>query len=90
MTLDSTHDAPLSAEDRDRDSTLRRATRAVRRQLRTGGFWAAICLPFLHVPLLLTGLDSTGDAVAFAALLAANLLALVVGHGHGTSGYRTP
>jgi hypothetical protein len=85
MTLDSTLDAPLPAEDRDGDSTLHRAARAARRQLRAGGFWAAVCLPFLHVPLLLTGLDSTGDAAAFAALLVANLLALVVGHGHRTA-----
>jgi hypothetical protein len=52
------------------------------RPFRTVGFWAAVSLPFLHVPLLLTGLDSTADTLAFGALFALNLLALVLGHGH--------
>jgi len=86
MTLD----ALQPAETRNRDAPLRRAASLVRRQLRIAGFWAAVCLPFLHVPLLVTGLDSTGDAVAFVALLAANLLALVVGHGHAAGGHRPP
>jgi hypothetical protein len=44
-------------------------------------FWAAIALPFLHVPLLLTtGLSTPGTATAFLALLALNVVALLVGH----------
>lgn len=44
-------------------------------------FWAAIALPFLHVPLLLaTGLSSQSTATAFVALLVLNVLALLVGH----------
>lgn len=50
--------------------------------LRTVGFWAAVSLPFLHVPLLLTGLDSVADTLAFAVLFGLNLLALLLGHGH--------
>lgn len=45
-------------------------------------FWTAVVLPFLHVPLLLSGLSTTPETVAFAALLGLNLLALVVGHHH--------
>ncbi len=54
----------------------------VSRPLRTVGFWAAVSLPFLHVPLLLTGLDSAADTLAFGVLLLLNLLALLLGHGH--------
>lgn len=44
-------------------------------------FWAAIALPFLHVPLLMTtGLSSQSTATAFVALLALNIVALLVGH----------
>jgi hypothetical protein len=47
------------------------------------GFWAAVALPFLHVPLLLlTGLSSSSTATAYVVLLALNVLALLVGHPH--------
>ena len=43
-------------------------------------FWAAIVLPFLHLPLLATGLETQTQTVAFVVLLACNAVALVVGH----------
>lgn len=43
-------------------------------------FWAAITLPFLHLPLLVSGLDSETQVLAFVALLACNVIALLVGH----------
>lgn len=45
-------------------------------------FWAAVVLPFLHVPLLTTGLTSPGERHAFVVLLALNALALYAGHSH--------
>lgn len=46
-------------------------------------FWAAVILPFLHLPLLLaTGLSSEPYTNAFVALLCANVVALLVGHSH--------
>lgn len=45
------------------------------------GFWAAVALPFLYVPLLFVGLGG-GRGVVFLGLLAANVVALVAGHGH--------
>jgi len=68
-------------EQRDQ-SLVRRSLNMMESPVRTVGFWSAVSLPFLHVPLLLTGLDSTADALAFGALLALNLCALLVGHGH--------
>ena len=58
-------------------------TESVLRPVRFLGFWSAVALPFLHIPLLLTGLDGTPETLAFLALFAANVLALVLGHGHG-------
>lgn len=48
------------------------------------GFWSAIVLPALYLPLLFAGLDSTAELVAFLFLLGLHVVALVVGHSHGT------
>lgn len=46
-------------------------------------FWAAVALPFLHLPLLVaTGLSTRSTATAFLVLLALNVVALLVGHPH--------
>jgi hypothetical protein len=45
-------------------------------------FWTAIALPFLHVSLLTTGLDSPETQIAFVALVALNVGALLLGHPH--------
>ena len=47
------------------------------------GFWMAIALPFLYVPLLVeTQLQTSAEAATFIALLGLNVLALLVGHSH--------
>lgn len=43
-------------------------------------FWAAIALPFVQVPLVLSGLDEKTTVVAFVGLLVLNIFALYVGH----------
>ena len=65
------------------ESTL---SRALLGRLKGAAFWAAIALPFLHLPLLVTGLDSRTTLGAFVALLALNVLALVLGHPYGADG----
>lgn len=45
-------------------------------------FWAAVVLPFLHVPLLLSGLNSGPQVVAFVLLVVLNVVAVVLGHSH--------
>ncbi|WP_372913051.1 hypothetical protein [Salinigranum sp.] len=61
--------------------SLQQGARLVAAPLRFVGFWAAVALPFLYVPLLFGGLQGS-ETLAFGLLLAANALALVVGHGH--------
>lgn len=51
-------------------------------QIYAVGFWTAIVLPFLHVPMLATGLDTGGEVLTFLGLLALNALALLVGYPH--------
>ncbi len=45
-------------------------------------FWTAIALPFLYVPLLFMGLESTGELAVFFGLVALNGVAFIVGHRH--------
>lgn len=46
------------------------------------GFWGAIGLPFLSVPLFLSGVETGGQFDALVALLVLNALALLFGHTH--------
>lgn len=48
-------------------------------------FWSAVALPFLHLPLALSGFSSTPEAMVFFGLLGLNVLALAIGHGHRQS-----
>ena len=49
--------------------------------LRFVGFWAAVSLPFLYLPLLVGGL-SASEVYVFVGLLLLNVVAFVVGHEH--------
>lgn len=48
---------------------------------RFAGFWSAVALPFLLLGLVVTG-STAQQAPLFAALIAANLVALRLGHGY--------
>lgn len=50
--------------------------------LRAVAFWSAVVLPFLHLPLLLSGLDTRADLLALATLFGLNLVALAIGRSH--------
>lgn len=43
-------------------------------------FWVAIPLPFLYVPVLLSGLQTRAEALALAALIAVHVIALRIGY----------
>lgn len=61
--------------------SLQHGARLVAAPLQFVGFWAAVALPFLYLPLLIRGLEGQ-ETLAFGLLLAANALALVIGHSH--------
>lgn len=54
----------------------------VLRPLEAIAFWSAIALPFLHIPLLFYGLETSGQLLAFFGLLSLNIAAFIIGHGH--------
>lgn len=62
----------------------RSAARLASCSARTLAFWAAVVLPFVHVAVLLGGLDTPTELAVFGVLLGSNLLALVLGHEHAT------
>jgi len=66
------------------ERSLRLGFELVAAPLRFVGFWAAVALPFLYVPLLFGGLESS-EFTVFGALLALNALALVLGHNYARS-----
>ena len=45
-------------------------------------FWTAIALPFLYLPLLITGLNTGATRIAFVALVVCNVVTLFIGHAH--------
>lgn len=54
-------------------------TGTVARSVQAVAFWLAVALPFLYVPLVLNGFSGQ-EVVAFVALLAVNVVSLVVSH----------
>jgi hypothetical protein len=62
-------------------NALRTGVNLVAAPLRFVGFWAAVALPFVYLPLLVGGLGGE-EAVAFAGLLSLHAVALLVGHNH--------
>lgn len=48
--------------------------------IQLAAFWVAVALPFLYLPLLITGVQTPGERSALAAMLAVNVMALYVGH----------
>lgn len=50
------------------------------RAVQTVSFWTAITLPFLSIPFLFSGIETTAEQQAFLAMLFLNVVALQVGH----------
>jgi len=69
----------------DRLPSLSRYGTGLKAGLTGVAFWSAIVLPFLHLPLLATGLESASVTIAFVVLVALNVLAVVVGQSYHTN-----
>lgn len=70
------------AFDSDALPSLYRYGAGLKTGVTTVAFWTAIILPFLHVPLLVTGLQQSSVQTAFVALVALNVLAVLLGQPH--------
>jgi hypothetical protein len=55
----------------------------IARPIKLFAFWAAIVLPFMHLSLLATGLNSQSMTAAFVGLVALNVCTLWIGHPYG-------
>ncbi len=63
-------------------SPLAQARAVLARGLVAASFWLAVALPFVYLPLVFAGLETTGDVTLVGGLLLANAVALVAGHTH--------
>ncbi|MFC7057653.1 hypothetical protein [Halovenus salina] len=78
----STHSSRETPEQ-TRDQLLDDLTpESVLSPVRTVSFWMAVSMPFLYLPLLVGGLETPDEVVAFLALVILHVAALVVGHSH--------
>lgn len=57
-------------------------TTALSRPIEAIAFWTAVALPFLYIPLLIYGLETSGQVLAFLGLITLNVIAFVLGHGY--------
>jgi hypothetical protein len=69
------------ATDTDASALLAHAARTAYAPVRFVGFWLAVALPFCYLPLLYGGLPMA-EAQVFGALLAVNLVGLVLGRNY--------
>lgn len=44
------------------------------------GFWVGALLPFVYLPVFVTGIDSATRLLLFVGFIAVNVVALIVGH----------
>ncbi|MDJ1431682.1 hypothetical protein [Halostagnicola sp. A-GB9-2] len=73
----------VSADGQDADPrALEQYLPSLAKPIRVGSFWLAIVLPFLYVPLLVTGLSSSVETGLFLGLLVLNIVVLYVGHSY--------
>lgn len=46
------------------------------------GFWAAVTLPFLYMPLLLAGVQTSSEQLAAGGLVVLHVVSLLIGRNH--------
>lgn len=74
--------SPFPNVSRSPQNVLTTVQRTMAEGVRAIGFWLAIVVPFLYLPLLVDGIGSPSEMEPFVGLLVLNVLALVGGHGH--------
>jgi hypothetical protein len=79
---DSNRHDESNTTERPMASSFRQFTAPVVSTGQMVGFWTAIGIPFLYLPLLSVGTTSKTDLLVFGALLVVNVLALLAGRGH--------
>ena len=49
------------------------------RPIEAVAFWAAVAMPFVYLPLLIAGIETTSEGIALVVLISLHAAALVVG-----------
>ena len=78
----STSELKTALAESDALPSLARYGTGLKAGVTSVAFWSAIVLPFLHLPLLATGLKQTSVRIAFVLLVMLNVLAVVLGQHH--------
>ena len=60
-------------------SAARSEYEALLRPLQAIAFWAAVVMPFVYLPLFVTGIETASEGIALAGLIGLHVVALVVG-----------
>lgn len=71
-----------SAPTQAANSRLRDGWRTARHAAHATAFWSAVTLPFLYLPLLVVGPQSTAEWLTISTLLVVHVITLFVGHTH--------
>lgn len=79
---DSNRHDESNTTDSLRTSGLQQWTAPIVRTGQSLGFWTAVGVPFLYLPLLSMGIDSREQLLIFGALLVVNVLGLFAGRSH--------
>lgn len=84
MSTPSIHTENSTGSDGEQSGNRsdRLAVATITRPFEAAAFWSAITLPFLYLPLLVAGLESSAHLTAFLALLALHAVAIVGGYRH--------
>jgi hypothetical protein len=84
MPMPSIHNDGSARTDTEQPSDYphQLAVSTVARPFEAAAFWSAIALPFLYLPLLISGLGSSAQLTAFLVLLALHVVTIVGGHGY--------
>jgi len=76
-------------QSRGSRSSSRSALASLQYGVSAASFWMAITLPFLYVPIFVTGLDERAEYVAFGGLIVAHVLFLSLGHSYASDPSRS-
>ncbi|MFB6069091.1 MAG: hypothetical protein ABEJ90_04110 [Halobacterium sp.] len=64
------------------DAVSTPASATLLKPLEVAGFWSAVALPFLYLPLVVAGPSTTAEQTALAVLVGFHVVSLLLGHRH--------
>lgn len=80
--MSTTNPSSWLGEETTAFRTAARIGSTAAKPVRAAAFWLAVALPFAYLPMLAGGIGTETELLTFAGLVAANAVALLVGHDH--------